>query len=107
MLGSAAALVHPVAFAEPFGLSVVEAFACGTPVVAYPNGALVELVRPGVNGFLAGDVDEAAAALGRIGTIDRSACRRDAEERFSARRMATDYLTVYQRILAHGPHGTN
>jgi glycosyltransferase involved in cell wall biosynthesis len=99
VLGGASALVHPVAFAEPFGLSVVEAFACGTPVVAYPKGALVELVRPEVNGFLAGNAGEAVTALARIGAIDRAACRRDAETRFSARRMATDYLAVYRRIL--------
>lgn len=99
VLGSANALLHPVAFAEPFGLSVVESFACGTPVVAYPMGSLVELVRPGVNGFLANSVKGAASALRRIGTIDRSGCRRDAEERFSARRMAQDYLAVYQRVL--------
>jgi glycosyltransferase involved in cell wall biosynthesis len=99
VLGGASALVHPIAFAEPFGLSVVEAFACGTPVVAYPKGALVELVRPEVNGFLAGNAGEAVTALARIGAIDRVACRRDAETRFSARRMATDYLAVYRRIL--------
>jgi glycosyltransferase involved in cell wall biosynthesis len=99
VLGGAAALVHPAAFAEPFGLSVVEAFACGTPVVAYPKGALVELVRPGVNGFLAGDAEEAASALANIGMIDRAACRRDAEARFSAQRMAAGYLAVYQRLV--------
>lgn len=100
VLGSAAALMHPIAFAEPFGLAVVEAFACGTPVVAYAKGALVELVRPGINGFLAGNAAEAAVALGRVGTIDRAGCRLDAENRFSAPRMAADYLAVYQSILA-------
>ena len=106
VLGSAAGLVHPVMFAEPFGLSVVEAFACGTPVVAYPKGALVELVRPGVNGFLASDADEAASALGNLSRIERAACRRDAETRFSAERMAADYLAVYQHILGTPPPGT-
>jgi glycosyltransferase involved in cell wall biosynthesis len=99
VLGAAAALIHPVAFAEPFGLSVVEAFACGTPVVAYPRGALPELVRPGVNGFVAADSDEAITALGKLDTIDRADCRRDAEHRFSAERMARDYLAVYKFIL--------
>ena len=99
VLGAAAALVHPVRFAEPFGLSVVEAFACGTPVVAYPRGALPELVRPGVNGYLAADPDQAAVALDKIDQIDRAACRADAEARFSARRMAADYLAVYQRVI--------
>jgi glycosyltransferase involved in cell wall biosynthesis len=106
VLGSATGLVHPVTFAEPFGLSVVEAFACGTPVVAYPKGALVELVRPGINGFLAGDADEAVSALGNLGTIERAACRRDAETRFSAERMAADYLAVYKHILDITPPGT-
>ena len=99
VLGSAAALVHPIAFAEPFGLAVVEAFACGTPVVAYPRGALPELVRPGINGFLADDFDGAAAALNTLDTIDRAACRADAEARFSAARMASQYLHVYHQIL--------
>ncbi|HEY5011624.1 MAG TPA: glycosyltransferase family 4 protein [Acidimicrobiia bacterium] len=99
VLGGAAALVHPVMFAEPFGLSVVEAFACGTPAVAYAKGAMPEVVRPGVNGFLAADLDEAVAALDKIDTIDRAACRADAEARFSAQRMAADYLAVYQQVL--------
>jgi glycosyltransferase involved in cell wall biosynthesis len=99
VLGGAAALVHPVAFAEPFGLSVVEALACGTPVVAYPNGAMPELVQAGVNGFLAAGFDEAVAALDKIDTIDRTDCRADAEDRFSARRMAVEYLAVYERVL--------
>jgi len=99
VLGGAAALVHPVAFAEPFGLAVVEAFACGTPVVTYPKGAMPELVRPGVNGFLAADLAEAASALDKIDTIDRAACRADADDRFSARRMAAAYLAVYEQVL--------
>lgn len=102
VLGSAVALVHPVAFAEPFGLAVVEAFATGTPVVAYPRGAMPELVRPGVNGFLPADRDEAIRALDEIEAIDRAACRADAEGRFSARRMATDYLALYGRMLTTG-----
>jgi glycosyltransferase involved in cell wall biosynthesis len=99
LLGSATALLHPIAFAEPFGLSIVEAFACGTPVVAYPRGSMPELVRPGINGFLAEDVDGAVRALDQIATVDRKDCRADAEARFSARRMASDYLRLYHRIL--------
>jgi glycosyltransferase involved in cell wall biosynthesis len=99
VLGAATALLHPVRFAEPFGLSVVEAFACGTPVVAYPKGSMVELVRPGVNGFLVNSVQSAARAVGHIEDIERAACRRDAEERFSAARMAQRYLEVYQCVL--------
>jgi glycosyltransferase involved in cell wall biosynthesis len=99
VLGAAAALVHPVAFAEPFGLSVVEAIACGTPAIAYAKGAMTEIIRPGVNGFLAGNRHEAVAALGKLDSIDRAACRADAEARFSAGRMAADYLAVYRHIL--------
>jgi glycosyltransferase involved in cell wall biosynthesis len=91
--------VHLVAYDEPFGLSVIEAFACGTPVVAYQRGAMSELIRPGENGFLAHDIPTALDALARIETIDRAACRADAERRFSARRMADDYLHLYSRIL--------
>jgi glycosyltransferase involved in cell wall biosynthesis len=99
VLGAAGALLHPVDFAEPFGLAVVEALACGTPVVAYPRGALPELVRPGINGFLACSPEEAAACLDKVHTIDRATCRADAEDRFSAARMAADYLALYRRIL--------
>jgi glycosyltransferase involved in cell wall biosynthesis len=101
-LGAATALVHPVAFAEPFGLSVIEALACGTPTVAFRRGAMGEVIRPGVNGFLADDVAGAVDALRRIDTIDRTACRADAERRFTAQRMADDYLAVYQRVVAAG-----
>jgi glycosyltransferase involved in cell wall biosynthesis len=99
VFGAATALVHPVAFDEPFGLSVIEAFACGTPVVAYRRGAMTELIRPGDNGFLAHDIATALDALARIETIDRAACRADAERRFSAGRMADDYLRLYWTIL--------
>ncbi len=70
--------------------------------MAFPRGAMGEIVRPGVNGFLVGSTDDAVAALHRVGTIDRRACRADAEQRFSARRMAEDYLRVYEHVAAHG-----
>ncbi len=99
-LGAASALLHPIAFAEPFGLAVVEAFACGTPVVAAPLGSLPELVRPGVNGFLAATAAEASAFVARIGDIERARCRKDAEDRFAAATMARKYLAVYEKILS-------
>ncbi|UIJ44708.1 glycosyltransferase family 4 protein [Sphingomonas cannabina] len=99
-LGGAKALLHLIGFEEPFGLSVVEALACGTPVIAYPRGSMPELIEDGVTGFLVRDLDEAVAAIGRIGEIDRTACRRAAEERFSVDRMADEYLALYWRILA-------
>jgi glycosyltransferase involved in cell wall biosynthesis len=99
VLGGAAALLHPLAFPEPFGLSVVEAMACGTPVVTYPLGAMPEIVDDGVTGYLVHDVAEAAAAVERARTLDRRAIRSVAERRFSAARMVDDYLALNRRLL--------
>ena len=99
VLGSAYALLHPIAFAEPFGLSVVESMVCGTPVVAYPLGSMPEVIDDGLTGFLVDGVPAAVAALERVGGLDRTACRRVAERRFSAARMVDDYLAVYAEIL--------
>lgn len=101
LLGGAYALLHLINFDEPFGLSVIEAMACGTPVVACGRGALPELVDHEVTGFLVNGVDEAVEALKRIPTIDRATCRRVVEQRFSQDRMVSDYLRVYEQILAH------
>jgi glycosyltransferase involved in cell wall biosynthesis len=98
ILGAAAALLHPIAFAEPFGLSVVEAMACGTPVVAYRKGSMPEVVDEGVTGRLVDTVDEAVAAVERIGEIDRWACRARARQRFGADRMVDDYLRIYRKL---------
>ena len=99
LLGGAWALLHPIRFNEPFGLSVVEAMACGTPVVAFERGSMRELIRDGETGLLCRSVDEALARLAEIDSIDRGACRRWVEARFSADRMVDDYLAVYRRIL--------
>jgi glycosyltransferase involved in cell wall biosynthesis len=98
-LGGAKALLHLIGFDEPFGLSVIEALACGTPVIAYARGSMPELIDDGVTGFLVDTFDEAVAAIGRIGEIDRSACRRAVEQRFTVDRMADNYLRLYRRIL--------
>lgn len=98
-LGKAHALLHLIDFEEPFGLSVVEAMACGTPVIAMRRGSMPEIIDHGLNGFLVDDLDEAIAAIGRIGTIDRRLARDSVERRFSAERMAKDYLELYRRIL--------
>src|SRR3546814_19175457 len=79
--GSSRALLHLINFEEPFGLSVVEAMACGTPVIAFNRGSMPELIIDGVTGFLVDTLEEAIAAVGRIGEIDRAACRRSEERR--------------------------
>ena len=99
-LGHAKGLLHLIGFDEPFGLSVIEAMACGTPVIAYRRGSMPELIEDGVTGFLVDSFDEAVAAIGRIGEIDRKACRRAVEERFTVERMADRYLALYETILA-------
>ena len=99
VLGSALALLHPIAFAEPFGLSVVEAMAAGTPVIAYPRGSMPEVVDEGVTGFLVDGVEAAVAAVSRIAGLSRGRCRAVAERRFSAARMVTDYVEVYADLL--------
>ncbi len=99
LLGGAYALLHPISFDEPFGLSVVEAMACGTPVVAINRGSMPEVIADGTTGFLVADAEAMAEAVARVGQIDRRQCRRWAEERFSAERMVDDYLRVYQRVL--------
>lgn len=98
-LGNARALLHLINFDEPFGLSVVEAMACGTPVIAIRRGSMPELIDDGVTGFLVDSVDEAVAAIARIDEIDRVRVRARALSRFSIERMADDYITLYRRIL--------
>jgi len=99
VLGSAAALLHPVHFDEPFGLSVVEAMACGTPVVAYPRGSMPEVIDVGVTGYLAPDPATAAAAVEAAVQLDRAGIRARAVARFGADRMVEDYLRVYESML--------
>jgi glycosyltransferase involved in cell wall biosynthesis len=99
VLGGATALLHPIAFDEPFGLSVVESMACGTPVVAYRRGSMAEVVDEGVTGFLVDSVDAAVAAVARIATVDRAGCRAQAEHRFSADQMVSSYMRIYREML--------
>ena len=100
LLGGALGLLHLVEFAEPFGLSVVEALATGTPVIARPRGSLPELVRHGRTGFLVDDVDGAVAAVNELTTLDRADCRADAVERFDQQRMVDAYLDLFHRVVA-------
>jgi glycosyltransferase involved in cell wall biosynthesis len=96
----ARALVHLVNFDEPFGFSVVEAMACGTPVIAHPRGSLPELVRSGENGFLVSSLDEAAAAVGAAARLDRTRVRASVERRFAVDRMVDDYVNLYRRLVS-------
>jgi len=102
LLRKASCLIHPINFAEPFGLSIIEAMACGTPVIAYPLGAMPELIQDGVNGFLPSGEDQFLAALGRIEQIDRKVCRKYIEDNFSIEKMVSQYIRVYEKILAEG-----
>jgi glycosyltransferase involved in cell wall biosynthesis len=99
LLGGARALLHLINFAEPFGLSVIEALACGTPVIAFNRGSMPELIDHGVTGFLVDTVDEAIEAIARIDDIDRAACRAAVEQRFTVGRMAEQYLALYHQLL--------
>lgn len=97
-LGGARALLFPIDWPEPFGLTMIEAMACGTPVIAFPRGSVREVLEDGVTGFLVESVEEAVAAVGRLGELSRERCRAEFEERFSVRRMAEEYLEVYWRL---------
>ena len=98
-LGNAAALLFPIDWPEPFGLVMIEAMACGTPVIARPFGSVPEIVPDGVAGFLVREVEEAVEAVCRIGEIDRTECRRHFELNFTDERMARDYVKVYHQLI--------
>ena len=98
LLGKACALLHPITFDEPFGLSVVESMACGTPVIAFDRGSMPELIENGQNGFLVSNVNEAVASVARLQEIDRATCRRHVERRFTVERMIDEYINVYAMI---------
>jgi len=97
-LGQARALMHLINFDEPFGLSVIEAMACGTPVIANRRGSMPELIEDGVNGFLVETSDEAVAAIAHCDEIDRADCRRSVAKRFSIQRMADRYMALYRKV---------
>lgn len=99
LLGGAAALLFPIDWPEPFGLVMIEAMACGTPVIAWDRGSVSEIVEDGVTGFIVRSEEEAVAAIGRIGAIDRAGVRRRFEERFTSDRMAADYIDLYRKLL--------
>lgn len=99
LLGNAFALLHPINFEEPFGLSVAESMFCGTPVIAFNKGAMPELIQDARNGFLVEDINEAAGKLSDIPGINRKYCRDHATSKFSKKKMVADYINVYKKIL--------
>jgi len=100
LLARARALLFPIQWEEPFGLVMTEAMACGTPVVAWRNGSVPEVVADGETGFIVSSVDEMAAAVDRVGELDPRALRARVEQRFSAEAMVTGYERAYERALA-------
>lgn len=101
-VGNAIALVCPYDWPEPFGLVLIEALACGTPVLAYRRGSIPEIIDHGVTGFVCETLDEMVEAVGQVSLIDRRRCRASFDERFTADRMARDYVALYERILEEG-----
>jgi glycosyltransferase involved in cell wall biosynthesis len=97
-LGGARALLFPIDWPEPFGLAMIEAMAAGTPVIAWRNGSVPEVVDPGVTGFIVESIDQAVEALDRVSALDRLNVRRRFEQRFAVERMAGDYLALYRRL---------
>jgi glycosyltransferase involved in cell wall biosynthesis len=98
-LRGAAALLFPIDWAEPFGLVMIEALACGTPVIAWPNGSVPEIIEHGVTGFVVDSITDATACVARLSEIERIQCRRVFEQRFDSRRMALDYLKIYKQLM--------
>ncbi|WP_022661261.1 glycosyltransferase family 4 protein [Paucidesulfovibrio longus] len=99
-LGNASALLFPIKWPEPFGLVMIEALACGTPVIAFPNGSVPEVLRHGVSAWIVDDVDRAVDAVGCLGMLSRRRCRAEFERRFTSEVMAENYLRIYERILS-------
>ncbi|MCX7857107.1 MAG: glycosyltransferase [Deltaproteobacteria bacterium] len=99
ILGEAYALIHPINFDEPFGLSVIEAMACGTPVLAIKRGSMPELVRHGETGFLASNIQELLEKIKDVRKLDRHRCRQWVEEKFTVERMVEEYIQVYKKII--------
>jgi glycosyltransferase involved in cell wall biosynthesis len=98
LLGEATCLLNPINWPEPFGMVMIEALATGTPVIATREGSAPEIVDDGVTGYVVGNRNELAEALSKVSGIDRFACRKAAEERFSAERMVADHVAVYQQV---------
>jgi glycosyltransferase involved in cell wall biosynthesis len=98
-LGNAVACLAPIDWPEPFGLNMIEAMACGTPTIAFRHGSVPEVINPGVSGLIVDSVEEAIEAVEQVRSMSRAACRNAFEERFTSRRMAQDYLRVYEQLV--------
>jgi len=100
-LGNASALLFPIDWPEPFGLVMIEAMACGTPVIAFRRGSVPEVIDHGVSGYVVDDIDEAVSAIDWLNQLDRAVVRRQFERRFSVERMASDYVRIYQGLTGN------
>jgi glycosyltransferase involved in cell wall biosynthesis len=107
LLGNAVVLLNPLQWPEPFGLVMIEALACGTPVVASSDGSVPEIVTDGVTGFIREDTPSVAEALRQVTTLSRAACRESAETSFSTTRMVADHVELYERLLTPGGASTS
>ena len=103
-LGNAYALLFPIDWPEPFGLVMIEAMACGTPVIAYRDGAVPEVMEQGHTGFVVEGLDDAVEAVGRVPELSRKRCREVFEKRFTATRMAHDYVAVFEDLIEKSEH---
>jgi len=103
LLAGASCLLNPLSWPEPFGMVMIEALACGTPVLATPCGSVPELITDGVTGFVRATESEMADTVLRVAELDRSRCRKEAAERFSTERMVADHIALYEQVSALGP----
>jgi len=100
-LGNAYATLFPIVWPEPFGIVMIESIACGTPVIAFPYGSVSEVMVQGESGYIVDDIDSAVEALRKLESFDRHRCRKVFEERYNSRRMAADYVKIYERLVSH------
>jgi glycosyltransferase involved in cell wall biosynthesis len=98
-LSGAKCLIFPIDWPEPFGLVMIEAMACGTPVIAFNCGSVPEVMDDGVTGFIVNNIDEAVAAVAQVHTLDRAKVRATFDRRFVSRRMAEDYVNLYEELI--------
>ncbi|HVS79482.1 MAG TPA: glycosyltransferase family 4 protein [Candidatus Paceibacterota bacterium] len=105
LMSKAMVMLHPVGWPEPFGLTMIEAMACGSPVIAFNRGSIPEVVKDGETGFVVNDVEEMIDAIGRLNEIDRAKCREYALTNFNHRKMTDGYLEIYERLIAEKKNG--